>query len=397
MKITLFPLLLISLFLSPIQGEEQEKQPLPPLDSSLQEELASYISEQFRSPTDYIIDKFGEHDIVFLGETHRVKNQVELAHHLIPLLYENGIYNLAYEFANCCDQSLIDSLINADEYDQALAYRVSFNHWPYMGYKEYIDVYKAAWELNRKLPANAKKFRIIGLNSRADFSLLKKSEDVNNPEIMRKVRPEGPRDSVMAVTIMREIVERGEKGLVYCGFGHAFTKYRWPRGGRIKCSVFTDKVGTAGNIIHEKIGDRCMSILIHSPWYALNDGEPLFVYAVDGILDTLMLTIDEQYREIGFDVVGTPFAQLPGKTAYWSLGDPEFSLGTICDGYIYLCPLSEYEGVSVAEGFITEKNRVKTIMQSGNVERRDTTTTVSEIIKGMERTADLERLFGSLK
>ena len=88
---------------------------------------------------------------------------------------------------------------------------------------------------------------------------------------------------------------------------------------------------------------------------------------------------------------------MPGKTGYWALSDPEFNLGKICDGYIYLGPLSEYEGVSVAEGFFTEENRLEVIMQGGKPELRDSTRTVESIIESLSRDANIKRRLRSFK
>lgn len=164
----------------------QKKLSLPAIEQSMRAELEAYIIEHYKTPEEYIIDKFMDHDIIFLGEFHRIKHDVELVHDLIPLLYKNGIYNLGIEFACYEDQDRIDMLITADEYNQSLAYAIQFNFWPYWGYREYVDIYKVAWALNQKLPEGAKKFRIVGLNSRQDWRYLKTEEDRNNPEIMKK-------------------------------------------------------------------------------------------------------------------------------------------------------------------------------------------------------------------
>jgi hypothetical protein len=90
------------------------KEPLPSLDLDLKAKLTQYIIEHHKTPEEYVVGKFTTHDIVFLGEYHRIKHDVELVHNLIPLLYENGVYNLGIEFANYIDQADIDRLITAD-------------------------------------------------------------------------------------------------------------------------------------------------------------------------------------------------------------------------------------------------------------------------------------------
>ena len=389
--------LLTALLLTTARLLADDARPLPSLDPAVQRSLASYLEGNYRSPEDYIVESFENHDVVLLGEAHRFRQCPELVQQLIPSLYAHGIYSLGLEFGCFEDQALIDSLLASNSFDSSLAYQIVFNQWPYMGYKEYIDIYRVAWQLNAGLPGGARRFRILGLNAKGDFSLLKSSADVMDPAVMRKVRKAGPRDSVMANVILQITADPGEKMLVFCGFGHAFTKFHWPAEGPRKCSAFTDEIGTTGNRVYEAIGDRCMFVFIHAPWISGNSGGNGLVYPADGIIDTLMLTLRPQHRRVGFDVIGSPFANLSGEQSYWSFYVKDFRLGDFCDGYIYLGPLSSYKGVTVADGFITEANRVKAIMQSGNPEARDTSQTVDDIVKSMARDADIEHRFRNLR
>ena len=72
------------------QKPEVKKLPLPVLDSKLQAELLGYLEKNFRTPEDYVLSKFKDHEIVFIGEYHRIRHDVLLIQHLIPLLYKSG-------------------------------------------------------------------------------------------------------------------------------------------------------------------------------------------------------------------------------------------------------------------------------------------------------------------
>jgi hypothetical protein len=111
----------ITIMLSLVTGCTSSKMPLPKLEKETEEALIQYIEENYRTPEEYIISKFEDHSIVFAGEFHRIKHDVELIHRLIHLLYQSGIYNLGIEFANYRDQKDIDQLITAETYDQMLA------------------------------------------------------------------------------------------------------------------------------------------------------------------------------------------------------------------------------------------------------------------------------------
>ncbi len=335
---------------------EQQQLPLPALKPELRRELASYLRTHFQSPEDYILSKFQDHDIVFLGEYHRIRHDPLLVQRMIPLLYRHGVYTLGMEFACRRDQPKIDSLITADRYDPSLASRILFDFLYSWGYQEYADIFKAAWRLNRSLPDSARKFRILGLNTYADWRYVQTPEDRKNPAVMARVFAEGSSDSVMAYTILREIADKGGKALIYCGIHHAFTRYHQPMFDEKKRAFAGFIRRRAGNIVYGAVGDRAFTVCLHMPWPSATGYSAPEVYPADGIVDTLMKALGKDFRPVGFDTRGTPFGKLPGNTSIYKMGYPSFSLQDFCDGYIYQKPLSRYEGVTPIQGFINSGN-----------------------------------------
>mgnify|MGYP001201344188 CR=1 FL=1 len=80
----------------------------------MNKELSYYLLNEGKAPVDYILDKFKDHDIVLLGEMHYIRQQVELYHHVIPLLADRGITIVATEFGRRADQELIDDLLSRE-------------------------------------------------------------------------------------------------------------------------------------------------------------------------------------------------------------------------------------------------------------------------------------------
>jgi hypothetical protein len=366
----------------------------PHLDNDLLTDLQNYLERDHRTPEEYIVAQFSDHDLVFVGERHRLKPDVLLIRSLIPLLYDHGVYNLGIEFADYIDQAAIHRLITGEEYDEQVARQIKFNQWPFWGYQDYIDIYKAAWELNRSLPEGARPFRVVGLNCDWDFSHVWSEEDRKNPEITEKVWPNGDSDEYMAGVIRREFLDRGEKALLYMGANHAYTRYRQPHYDVEADSLIRLSDGRAGNRIYELVADRCFNIRLHSPWPSAEDFSHS-VLAADGYLDSLITLLAPSRRRAGFDVVGTPFERLPGTTSYWKHGYDDFGLGDYCDGYVILGPLTEYEGVSVAEGFITEENRLAAIAQIANPDPRvkDSSRTVASLMESLYADTEIQRIF----
>jgi len=319
--------------------------------------LISYLETNRESPQDYVIEKFKDHDVIFIGENHYIKQQVEFIGNLIPKLYKNGVYNLGTEFLNYEDTELVNKLITDSIYNERLAEKISFkSEWDW-GYKEYLDIYRKAWELNNSLPKNAEKFKIFGIQEVMDFSFVKKEEDLNNPEIMNKVFTASSQfeesEGYSAYAIRKEVLDKNEKALIHSGIHHAFTSYFQPNfdedkmdfGGRYEKERM-------GNLIKNKIGNRTATIFLHGPWYSKN-GYSEQTLPVDGILDSLF-SIDKnlKYLPFGVDTKGTPFGDLKGENSVYKYGYPNFTLKDFCDGYIFLVPINVYEPVTLIDNFI---------------------------------------------
>lgn len=356
------------------------------------DKLEDYVVEHHQTPEEYVVSKFADHDIVILGERHRLKHDVKLVRDLIPLLHEAGVYHLGSEFADWADQPLIDSLLALPEYDEALARQIQFNEWPWWGYQDYIDIYRAAWEVNRNRPEGTPPFRVIGLSARTDWSYVRTPEDLKDRATRAKIFPEGDVDEHMARVIEREFVAQNQKALIYSGHSHAFTRYHQPAYNFEKGELVRLNERRMGNLVYAAIGDRCFNIFLHTPWYAAT-GYSDYVLACDGAIDSLIARLPDSLRRAGFDAVGTPFAELTGESSVWKYGYPDFRLRDFCDGYIIQMPLKQYEGVAVAEGFINEQNRVAAILQKGNPNTKDTTETLESILRWIGNDTEIQRLF----
>src|SRR5580765_8055208 len=67
-----------------------------------------YLNKYGKPPDQYVIDKSKTYDIILLGESHALKNNLDFVMQLIPELYKAGIYNLGMEFGASEDQQRLD-------------------------------------------------------------------------------------------------------------------------------------------------------------------------------------------------------------------------------------------------------------------------------------------------
>jgi len=381
-----------SLFLAGCTADYSEISSIDPVVTALE----NYLNDNHQTPEEYIVGKFADHDLVFLGERHRLKHDVALVRNLIPRLHAAGVYHLGIEFADWADQALIDSLLALPQYDEQLARQIQFNQWPWWGYQDYIDIYKAAWEVNRTRPEGTPPFRVIGLNARSDWSHVMTPDDRRDPEVMKKVWPDGDSDKHMAMIIKRELLANGHAALIYAGHNHAFTRYHQPVFNAEKGELIRLNYERMGNLIYDEIGERCFNVSLHTPWYA-ETGYGDYVLAADSYIDSLIARLPDSLQRAGFDVIGTPFAKLTGKHSMWQHGYPDFTLDDFCDGYIIQGPLKEYKGVDVAANFLTDQNRVPAILQSANPNPRvkDTTRTAEDLMNSLHRDTEIQRIFAN--
>jgi hypothetical protein len=315
---------------------------------------------------------------------HRIKHDVKFIQRLIPKLHKAGVYNLAIEFARQEDQALADKLINSDRYDESIARKLIFKCLPYWAMKEYQDIYRTAWRVNKGLTEGQKRFRIINLNYNPEWKHL---EQGNSKEIWKKVLYKGPIDPFMAKVLSKEILDKNEKAAVFCGRHHTFTKFNQP----ILISKSPRKVKYLkqrfGNIIFRQLkGKQVYSILLHAPFYS---NEDKMVLPADGKIDEIMSK--SGYPSAGIDLNSSPFGNLKEIKSQYAAGPTPLRLKDMYDGYIFLKPIDKYEGCTIDHSFITDKNFQEFLDTTRNIPTRS--KSVKEFLEAMKCDVDMKSKF----
>jgi len=324
----------------------------PPLKPQLMEALESHVKSKAQRPEDYLIGCYIKYDVVFLGETHRIKQNAEFVQRMIPVLYDNGIYNLCTEFARREDQPLIDSLLTGDGWDEGLAREIAFRYSPMWGYREYIDIFKSAWKVNNGLSAGEKRFRIFGLNDSPDLCPAGGNNNDRGGFLARVASGGGEENWFRVLSSILQAP--GEKAMVHCSMYQAFTEYKYKlRDG--KGMLIKTGPSTLGNLA-ESFRKLPFTVLLHGPWEPAEGCGKREVHAADGLIDALISRLPDGSLPFGVDTRDTPFGVLTGTTGIYSLGHPYFTLSNFCRGYICLSPLCELQGPTPVEGFVNESN-----------------------------------------
>lgn len=308
--------------------------------------ITDYVKNNHQTPEDYVVSKFEDRDIIFLGESHYVAENLIFIQDLVPRLYEAGVYNLVWEFADYEQQEKVDRLISASSYDERLASEISATWVDGWGYQEYTDVYRAAWELNNSLPEGAKKFRIIAVNLREPVEKMEpgvRTWEERNRGYGGSFYHMG--NFFWAKVIDKEVIQKDEKALVYAGFGHTATRFYNDRQ-RPKANGIS-----AGNLIYDYIGkERVMALNLHGTLHIEVDDSRTF--------ETAMEALPEEMQRAGLDTAGTPIADFATKKVGYISENrkaADFTISDIADGYIYLgTPYCEMTPVSMIPNFANE-------------------------------------------
>lgn len=361
-----------------------------PIRRELKQELMKFLRSHGISPEDYVISKFKDYEIIFIGEAHKIRHDVHLIHKLIPRLYEAGVHNLGIEFGCYEYQEKVDSLITAETYDEDLARWLMFKWGSYWGYQEYLDIYRKAWELNKSLPKKAPKFRVVNLDYRANWYLVKEGSEAKHDRVFYK----GERDEHMAKVIIQEFVEKNVKALIFSGQHHAFTHYFEPEYDFKMKRFIGYKKNRMGNIINRKIPKKIFNIVLHYPWQTKKDPKK-FCYPVEGVIDKLMMEFGD--KRIGFDVKNSPFGDLPDERAFYSIGYKDFCLDQFCDGYIFQSHITDYEGVTLDRKFITKDNFKEAVEYLPNPRLKSRLLSYQQLLSYINSQANVKKAFGEVE
>lgn len=294
--------------------------------------LANWIEKNSKPIQSYFIDLSKKHQIIIFGEQHNIKEHKDLIIELIPRLYhEAGVRCIGWEFSRYSDNDKLDRLINASDYDSAgvleFARSQIAHEW---NSKEHWDIIRAVWKLNHSLEPGLDRLRLVGLDINEDMSdllIILKTKPKDSPEYKEVINKIIDRDRIMAEHVEKEIIEKGQKGLVFVGRGHDYTHH--------ELSPDNPFMYIMGNILYKKYGDRIFQVWPSSGWFPL--------------IEKIMELKDHQM--LGFDIYNSPFANILCHTGRYA--DPDAPFCELAQGYIYLGPKANLHSNTSIKGFVT--------------------------------------------
>ncbi len=322
--------------------------------------FAKWLNENGKDPVDYVVEAVSKHQITIFGEVHHIRDNLQFLSQIVPDLYHHaGVTCIAMEVLTMEDNAKLAKLVTDERFDNDLAMQIARDEgWKAWGDKEYWDVLETVWQLNKSLPAGAKKLRLVGLDFQWDgpsFSMIKgQSEETSGGPIWEKLRLIRilhdfvflmKRDEVMARNVEKEIIEKGERGIVWVGLNHDYINYRqaWVQKGQV-----INEWGRMGFMLHYKYGEKVFHIRLHNSY-----GSP----QVAGLIEKA--AAERGNLSVGFDVIGSPFGCLREKDAEYYRFQPNVCFADVASGYIYLGPQNKLKRCRWQDGYVTNEMFVK--------------------------------------
>ncbi|HMV08122.1 MAG TPA: RDD family protein [Cyclobacteriaceae bacterium] len=308
----------------------------------------------------YAIEMARTHQVTLFGEEHLDAGAVNFFTSLIPGLYHQaGVRVLALEIVPSSCNRQLSELIDSNVYNYELALEIARkNVWRSWGYEEYWNILYVVWQLNRQLPPQAEKLKVIGLEGNwtmPDISLLGISQDSKGDSpFVEKFRvfsalndlPEVVfRDNLMAQKIEQLAFDQHKKTVVYIGFEHTMINYA-------RCVVGKEKIVpvkiVVGLLLSQKHPGEIWQI-------KLNTNLAVSRKNATGSLNSFFdSTFAVAGYGLGFTVRGSPFEKIRDEFCDYFSGLPGSCFGDICQGLIALNPSYENAKCHWMSGYFSD-------------------------------------------
>ena len=330
--------------------------------------FTSWLKKNSQSPENYLVSVAAQHRVTLLGEIHDQKDNLIFFNNVIPNLYfKAGIRCIGMEVLPACMNERITKLVNNRRYDDKLAMEISRSQpWQIWGDKEYWDVLKTIWELNRNLPPKATKMRLIGLDGNwegPNIGVLNTGGDAKGtaPFLEKfKVFPaikdmfiEVNRESIMASNIEEEMIKKGDKGVVLVGFAHTTPKLGYPQIQNHKIVAVQQRMGL---LLGQKYKRQIFAIELFQPLSPEVEDKahpPVLRDFVEAVLKK------SDKIAVGFSIKNSPFEFI--RDRYSDIFDyyPSICYGDVAEGLICLKRTDKSRNCTWTEGYISNEMYMK--------------------------------------
>lgn len=331
------------------------------------------IDNENSDPFKFVADKFDNHSIVFLGELHKRKQDLDFFSKLILYLYETKKINvIGWEFGAAEYQKDADSLVTASEFDRKKAIAIMRNSMYFWCYEEYLNIFKTIWQINKTITQDKEKIRFLQLNRPYNPRLLNSPDKNIRLEEIKK----GNFDNTLPGIVEKEVIQQNKKILIYCGLHHSLTKFKTPKFFFLKDNM------RAGQMLYEKYPDKIFQICILPPfpprWFLYKElthnQKYKLVYPFDAVFNQMY---DSLKRSFAVNTKDSAFANLKDYNSFYAFDTwGGIKLKNFCDGIIMLNSFDQIEPVNFITDWVTTDEE---LIQVKNVLREEDSKQIKSI------------------
>lgn len=229
-----------------------------------------------------------------------------------------------------------------------------------MGFQEYWDVLETVWRLNKSIADKADKMSVVGIDEDWEgpyFAYLSLGDDklenvpmvekLKVPFIMDDFAKMINREELMAYNIEKEIIKKNKKGVVWIGSAHVPTRFGRPfvQQGKI---IAKPRMGA---LIFQKYGNKVFSVVIYQNM-RLSDTS-CFNSFIERIMEK------SGFNGCAFSSENSPFAMLRDNGSDLFNLYPTIAFQDICEGFIYLKPISQLIKCTWTKDYISKEMFMK--------------------------------------
>lgn len=330
--------------------------------------FSNWVKRNAQTPEHFAIQIAATHQLTLFGEMHNSIDNLRFFNRIIDsLYYKSGIRCIAMEVIPSCMNDKLQRLVNGNEYNYDLALEIARSQgWKVWGDKEYWDVLETVWKLNKGLPEGFKKMRIVGIDTDwegPNIAMLNIGDDKKGPtpfwekfrivSVIKDIHKLGYREEIMARNVEKEIIEKGEKGVVLIGFAHSMLQYGRPIIKENKIIAINPRFGL---LLSQKYKDRIFQIELFLTLGSQNQDTACH-NKLDHFIESVMSK--NNFVPAGFSIINSPFEKIRDSCSEYFNTYPSVCYGDIAQGLIFLKPLNEMQNCTWLKGYISNKMFMK--------------------------------------
>jgi hypothetical protein len=309
-------------------------------------------------PYYFVAEKFDTHDIIFIGEMHKRKQDLDFFSKLIPYLYQKKkIKIIGWEFGAAVFQKDADSVVNAPAFDRRKAIAILRRNDFGWCYEEYLEIFHTIWQVNKGVKNAADKIKFLQLNGPYNPKKRNSSDTgIRNAEAKMYF------DNMFPGIVEKEVLQKNQKILIYCGLHHSLTKFYTPK------FLFNKDSGRGGQYLYKKYPGKVFQIVMLSPflprWFLFKGNQISGVYPFDGVFNQLYDTLK---RPFAVNSNKRPFSEVQDFNSFYEFDSWNgVKFKDFCDGAIMIASFKEIVPIHIIKDWVITQqdlDEVKSVLQ----------------------------------